>query len=97
MRTRLIPTSGRPQNQSLQGTFPNVGCVDTFPQVPLKAPDQINAYEDSIIGLNEGERVRIDIYGYILNKKASGKSRFALFWCKKRALGDLVQTFLGNR
>lgn len=56
-----------------------MGCVDTLPQVPLKAPDQINAYEDSIIGLNEGERVKIDIYDYILNKKASGKSRFALF------------------
>ena len=47
--------------------------------MPLKAPDQINAREDSIIGLNEGERVNTDIYGYILNKKASGKSRCALF------------------
>ena len=47
--------------------------------MPLKAPDQINAREDSIIGLNEGERVNIEIYGCILNKKASGESRRALF------------------
>ena len=74
-----------------------MGFVDTFLQVPLKAPDQINAYEDSIIGLNEGEKVNTDIYGYILNKKAFSKSRFALFWCKKRALGDLVQSVFRNR
>ena len=53
--------------------------VDAFPQAPLEASGQINAYDVSVSGLNEGEWVNIDIYGYILNKKGYVKSRFAPF------------------
>ena len=58
---------------------PIADFVDAFPQAPLEASGQINAYEVSVTGLNEGEWVNIDIYGYILNNKGYVKSRFAPF------------------
>tara|TARA_Y100001934_G_C12293985_1_gene746355 strand:+ start:411 stop:1181 length:771 start_codon:yes stop_codon:yes gene_type:complete len=58
---------------------PIADFVDAFPQAPLKASGQINAYDVSVSGLNESEWVNIDIYGYILNKKGYVKSRFAPF------------------
>ena len=48
---------------------PIADFVDAFLQAPLEASGQINAYEVSVTGLNEGEWVNIDIYGYILNNK----------------------------
>ncbi|MGB0631193.1 MAG: choice-of-anchor N protein [Alphaproteobacteria bacterium] len=58
---------------------PIADFVDAFPQAPLEASGQINAYDVSVSGLNEGEWVNIDIYGYILNSKGYVKSRFAPF------------------
>lgn len=58
---------------------PIADFIDAFPQAPLEASGQINAYDVSVSGLNEGEWVNIDIYGYILNKKGHVKSRFAPF------------------
>ena len=58
---------------------PIADFFEAFPQAPLEASGQINAYEVSVTGLNEGEWVNVDIYGYILNKKGRVKSVFAPF------------------
>ena len=58
---------------------PIADFVNAFPQAPLEASGQINAYEMSVTGLNEGEWVNIDIYGYILDRKGRVKSKFAPF------------------
>jgi hypothetical protein len=53
--------------------------MDAFPQAPVEASGQINAYEINVAGLAEGEWIHVDLYGYILNRKGRIKSVFAPF------------------
>ncbi|CAN0598950.1 unnamed protein product, partial [Laminaria digitata] len=51
--------------------------MDAFPEAPVEASGQINAYDINVIGLVEGEWIHIDLDGSILNKRGKVKSVFA--------------------
>jgi hypothetical protein len=50
-----------------------------FPEAPIEATGQINAYDINVTGLVEGEWIHIDLYGSILNSRGKVKSVFAPF------------------
>lgn len=58
---------------------PIADFIDAFPQAPVEASGQINAYEVHVTGLVEGEWVHVDLYGSILNRKGKVRSVFAPF------------------
>lgn len=58
---------------------PIADFMTAFPQAPLEASGQINAYDVSVTGLNEGEWIHIDLYGAYENKRGKTKSVFAPF------------------
>lgn len=58
---------------------PIADFMDAFPDAPVEASGQINAYDINVTGLTDGEWVHIDLYGSILNKRGKLKSVFAPF------------------
>lgn len=58
---------------------PIADFMDAFPEAPVEAAGQINAYDINVTGLVEGEWVHVDLYGSILNKRGRVKSVFAPF------------------
>lgn len=58
---------------------PIADFMDAFPQAPVEAAGQINAYEVSVTGLAEGEWVHVDLHGSIFNRSGKLKSVFAPF------------------
>lgn len=58
---------------------PIADFIEAFPQAPLEALGQINAYEVHVNGLVEGEWIHVDLYGSIFNRKGELKSVFAPF------------------
>lgn len=58
---------------------PIADFMDAFPEAPVEASGQINAYDINVTGLVEGEWVHVDLYGSILNKRGKVKSVFAPF------------------
>lgn len=66
------------------GDFTNIDSpiadfMDAFPEAPVEAAGQINAYDVHVTGLVEGEWVHVDLYGTIFNRKGKLKSVFAPF------------------
>lgn len=58
---------------------PIADFMDAFPEAPVEASGQINAYDINVTGLVEGEWVHVDLYGSILNRRGKVKSVFAPF------------------
>ncbi len=58
---------------------PIADFMDAFPEAPIEATGQINAYDINVTGLVEGEWIHIDLYGSILNSRGKVKSVFAPF------------------
>ncbi|MFT5489248.1 MAG: hypothetical protein ACI9JL_003517 [Paracoccaceae bacterium] len=58
---------------------PIADFMDAFPEAPVEASGQINAYDINVTGLVEGEWVHVDLYGSVLNKRGRVKSVFAPF------------------
>lgn len=56
---------------------PIADFMDAFPEAPIEAAGQINAYDINVTGLIEGEWIHVDLYGSILNKRGKVKSVFA--------------------
>lgn len=56
---------------------PIADFMDAFPEAPVEAAGQINAYDINVTGLVEGEWIHVDLYGSILNKRGRVKSVFA--------------------
>lgn len=56
---------------------PIADFMDAFPEAPVEASGQINAYDINVTGLVEGEWIHVDLYGSILNKRGKLKSVFA--------------------
>ena len=58
---------------------PIADFMDAFPEAPIEATGQINAYDINVTGLVEGEWIHIDLYGSILNSRGKVKSVFSPF------------------
>ena len=56
---------------------PIADFMDAFPEAPVEASGQINAYDINVTGLTEGEWVHVDLYGSILNSRGNVKQVFA--------------------
>ena len=56
---------------------PIADFMDAFPEAPVEASGQINAYDINVTGLTEGEWVHVDLYGSILNSRGKVKQVFA--------------------
>ena len=58
---------------------PIADFMSAFPHAPLEASGQINAYDISVAGLNEGEWIHVDLYGAYFDNRGRVKSVFAPF------------------
>ena len=56
---------------------PIADFMEAFPEAPVEASGQINAYDINVTGLTEGEWVHVDLYGSILNSRGRVKQVFA--------------------
>ncbi|MEX2455175.1 MAG: choice-of-anchor N protein [Rhodospirillaceae bacterium] len=58
---------------------PIADFIDAFPNAPIGTSGQINAYEIFFAGLEDGESVHIDLYGYNLGSNNRIRAVFAPF------------------
>ena len=56
---------------------PIADFMEAFPEAPVEASGQINAYDINVTGLTEGEWIHVDLYGSILNSRGRVKQVFA--------------------